>query len=54
MKSNVKTKDKDKTKRQIAIYECETCGSVSDKPQECCGEPMKRKNRRIPEEDMVE
>jgi hypothetical protein len=52
MKSNVKTKDK--TKKQIAIYECETCGSVSDKPQECCGEPMKRKNRRIPDEDMVE
>jgi hypothetical protein len=51
MKPNVKVKDK--VKKQ-AVYECETCGSTADKPQECCGQPMKRKNRRIPEDDMVE
>jgi hypothetical protein len=52
MKSNVKVKDK--AKKQQPVYECETCGSTADKPQECCGQPMKRKNRRIPEDDMVE
>lgn len=24
-------------------YECESCGSKSDKSDECCGKPMKKK-----------
>ncbi len=24
------------------VYRCEECGKESDKPEECCGKPMKK------------
>lgn len=52
MKSNLKHKDQEK--KQTPVYECSTCGALSDKSQQCCGQPMERKNRRIPQDDMAE
>jgi hypothetical protein len=37
MEVNMENKDQE--------YECEACGATSDKPNNCCGKPMKKKVR---------
>jgi len=32
----------EKNKEQKQGYECEICGSTSDNPKSCCGQPMKK------------
>jgi hypothetical protein len=32
-------KEKKEEKKEEA-YECEECGATSDRPQQCCGQPM--------------
>lgn len=32
-----------KKNKQEGAYECECCGARADKPQQCCGKPMKKK-----------
>jgi hypothetical protein len=31
-----------KNKEKEETYECEECGATSDKPESCCGKPMKK------------
>jgi len=35
-----------KTTEQAQAYECEACGATSDKPKNCCGQPMKKTAQR--------
>ena len=33
------------TEKKKAVYECRSCGRVSNRQEECCGMPMKKKKK---------